>query len=232
MAPLLLYPRFVLATREAVSLLLGQWLEGQPPTHSSTIVGTTSRARSILSTLDGKRLLAVAFNHDALGAPPVDLAELHFLNLVARFDILDYLCQYPPFPFILGRWPKAASIQRRSQGTATRRATATTMLESAASVILPAGGPRIAQSAHRRTKPQMPCSDGFRSASVSYRLTLAAAGLCNSLAPALSCRPAHLQSALSSPSTSGCSLPLGAPFGRVGLQVAPGMIAFVLRTSF
>ena len=27
-------------------------------------------------------------------------------------------------------------------------------------------------------------------------------------------------------------LPLGTPHGRVGLQVAPGMIAFILRTSF
>src|ERR671920_2533805 len=99
MAPLLLYPPFVVPTREAVSLLLGQWLEGQPPTHSSTIVGTTSRARSILSTLDGKRLQAVAFNYDALGAPSVDRAELHFLNLVACFDLLDHLCQCLfPFP--------------------------------------------------------------------------------------------------------------------------------------
>src|SRR5215213_10555350 len=96
-APRFLYPRSVFPTREAVSLLLGQWLSGQPPTHSSTMVGTTSRARSILSTLDGKRLPAVAFNHDALGAPPIDRAHLHFLNLVARFDILDYLCQCPPF---------------------------------------------------------------------------------------------------------------------------------------
>ena len=90
MAPRFLHPRSVFPTREAVSLLLGQWLTGQPlPTHSSTMVGTTSRARSILSTLDAKRLPAVAFNYDALGAPSVDRAELHFLNLVARFDLLD-----------------------------------------------------------------------------------------------------------------------------------------------
>src|SRR5215208_8488855 len=101
-APHFLHPRSVFPTREAVSLLLGQWLTGQPPTHSSTMVGTTSRAPSILSTLDAKRLPAVAFNHDALGAPSVDRAELHFLNLVARFDLLDHLCQCSLFPFLLG----------------------------------------------------------------------------------------------------------------------------------
>src|SRR5829696_2111152 len=103
LAPRFLHPHSVFPTREAVSLLLGQWLTGQPlPTHSSTMVGTTSRARSILSTLDAKRLPAVAFNHDALGAPSVERAELHFLNLVARFDLLDYLCQCPLFSFLLG----------------------------------------------------------------------------------------------------------------------------------
>src|SRR5919199_4911914 len=102
MTPLLLYPRFVFPTREAVSFLLGQWLDGQPPTQSSTVVGTTSRARSILSTLDGKRLPAVAFNYEALGAPLVECAELHFLNLVACFDLFDDLCQCPWFPFLLG----------------------------------------------------------------------------------------------------------------------------------
>src|SRR5829696_7618248 len=114
LAPRFLYPHFVFLTSEAVSLLLGQWLAGPPPTHSSTMVGTASRARSILSTLDAKRLPAVAFNHDVLGAPPVDRAELHFLNLVARFDLLDHLCQCPPFPFLLGRGRKAARIQKGS----------------------------------------------------------------------------------------------------------------------
>src|SRR5215212_667265 len=99
-APRFLYPHSVFPAREAVSLLLGQWLTGQPPTHSSTMVGTTSRARSILSTFDGKRLPAVAFNHDPVRAPSVDRAELHFLNLIARFDLLDHLCQCPLFPFL------------------------------------------------------------------------------------------------------------------------------------
>src|SRR5215216_7786819 len=105
-APRFLYPRSVFPAREAVSLLLGQNLAGQPPTHSSTMVGTTSRARSILSTRDGKRLPAVAFNHDPVRAPSVDRAELHFLNLVARFDLLDHLRQCPPFPFLLGGPPR------------------------------------------------------------------------------------------------------------------------------
>src|SRR5919112_4256802 len=100
MAPLLLYPRFVCPTREEVSLLLGQRLASPPPTQSSTIVGTTARARSILSTLDGKRLPAVAFNHDALGAPPVDCAELHCLYLVVRFDMLNNLRHRLAGPFL------------------------------------------------------------------------------------------------------------------------------------
>src|SRR5919202_6440804 len=98
MTPLLLYPRFVFPTREAVSFLLGQWLDGQPPTHSSTIVGTTSRARSILSTLDGKRVPAVAFNYDALGAPPVECAHLHCLYLVVRFDCSITCATVSPVP--------------------------------------------------------------------------------------------------------------------------------------
>src|SRR5215208_4750592 len=95
LAPLLLYPHFVFPTRGVVSLL-AQWLGSQPPS-DPPMLGITSRARSSLSTLDGKRLPAVAFNHDALGAPHIDRAHLHFLNLVARFDILDYLCHCPPF---------------------------------------------------------------------------------------------------------------------------------------
>src|SRR5918995_4158929 len=105
-APLVLHPRFVFPTRGAVSLLLGQWLADQPlSTHP--MLGTTSRARSNLlsSTLDGKRLSAVAFNYDALGAPPVECAHLHCLYLVVRFDMLNNLRHrlagpfLPPAPF-------------------------------------------------------------------------------------------------------------------------------------
>src|SRR5215216_5368164 len=75
------------------------------------------------------------------------------------------------------------------QDTAIRRASATTVVERAAPLLLPVGGPRIAPTAHRGTKPQMPCSHEFRSASLSYRPTLAAAAFCNPIAPAHSCQP-------------------------------------------
>src|SRR5215217_5454564 len=70
------------------------------------MLGTTSRARSnLLSTLEGKRPPAVAFNYDALGAPPVECAHLHCLYLVVRFDALNNLRHrlagpfLPPAPF-------------------------------------------------------------------------------------------------------------------------------------
>src|SRR5215203_4228794 len=85
------------------------------------------------------------------------------------------------------------------QATAIRRASATTVVERAASVILPADGPRITPTAHRGTKPQMPCSDQCRSASLPYRPTLAAAAFCNPLAPAHSCRPGRPLTPQSSP---------------------------------
>src|SRR5215218_5113194 len=105
-APLVLHPRFVFPTREAVSPLLGQKLTGQPPS-APPMLGTTSRARSnLLSTLEGKRLPAVAFNYDALGAPPVEGAHLHSLHLVVRLDMLNNLRHrlagpfLPPAPFL------------------------------------------------------------------------------------------------------------------------------------
>src|SRR5215208_3313328 len=95
-----LYPRFVFPTRGAVSLLLAQNLAGQPPSHPP-MLRTTSRARSNLSsTLDGKRVPAVAFNHDALGAPPVECAHLHCLYLVVRFDMLNNLRHRLAGPFL------------------------------------------------------------------------------------------------------------------------------------
>src|SRR5215216_5129843 len=45
-------------------------------------------------------LLAGAFDHGPLRAPSIDHGHLNFLNLVARFDILDYLYHGPPFPFL------------------------------------------------------------------------------------------------------------------------------------
>src|SRR5829696_8072180 len=64
------------------------------------MLGTTSRARSSLSTLDAKRLPAVAFNHVALGAPPVDCTHLHCLYLVVRFDMLNNLRHRLAGPFL------------------------------------------------------------------------------------------------------------------------------------
>src|SRR5918994_444689 len=98
-APRLLCPRFVFLTRGAVSLLLGQRLAGQPPS-DPPMLGTTSRARSSLSILDAKRLPAVAFNDDALGAPPVECAHLHCLYLVVRFDMLNNLRHRLAGPFL------------------------------------------------------------------------------------------------------------------------------------
>src|SRR5215212_10874382 len=99
LAPRLLHPRLVLPTRGTVSFLLGQWLAPQPPSDPS-MLGTTSRARSDLCTLDGKRVPAVAFKYDALGAPPVERAHLHCLYLVVRFDMLNNLRHRLAGPFL------------------------------------------------------------------------------------------------------------------------------------
>src|SRR3954452_17118140 len=50
---------------------------------------------------EGESFTAIAFDHDALGAPPVDEAQLHFQNLVVRFGTLDNLrhrCRSPSSP--------------------------------------------------------------------------------------------------------------------------------------
>jgi hypothetical protein len=44
-------------------------------------------------------LSTLAFDHDALGTPLVDLAELYVLNFIARFGALYYLCHRYSFPF-------------------------------------------------------------------------------------------------------------------------------------
>src|ERR671910_1868207 len=62
-----------------------------------------------------------------------------------------------------------------------------------------AGAPRTASSDRRRTKPQRPCTQGLRSASVSYRVPLAEAALHNPTAPAHSCRPARPPTPFTSP---------------------------------
>src|SRR5215208_4358807 len=106
--------------------------------------------------------------------------------------------------------------QREFKGVATRysstpRASATTVVGRAASVILPAGGPRITPTAHRGTKPQTPCSDEFRSASLPYRPPLAGTAFCNPIAPAHSCRDVRPLLPLTSPTTTVRAAP---PFSR------------------
>src|SRR5919112_5653604 len=99
-APIVLHPRFVFPTRGAVSLLLRQWLLVPQLPSEPRMLSTASGAKSSLSALGAKRLPAVAFNRDALGAPPVDRTHLHFLHLVVRFDALNNLrhCRRSPSP--------------------------------------------------------------------------------------------------------------------------------------
>src|ERR671916_2959584 len=103
-APFVLHPRFVFAMHGAVSLLLRQWRLAPQLPSDARMLGTTSRARGNRSALGGERLLTVAFDHDALGAPSVNRTHLHSLDLVVRFDTLDNLAHRrrspsPPAPF-------------------------------------------------------------------------------------------------------------------------------------
>ena len=58
-----------------------------------------------------KPLSASALDHDTLGTPLVDLAELHFLNLVAWLDALDYLISQ------LSSSPLSVSLSHPQAGT-------------------------------------------------------------------------------------------------------------------
>src|SRR5918997_9012 len=103
--PFVRHPRFVFPTHGAVSLLLRQWFALQLPSAPRRMLGTASRTRGNPSALGGERLLAVAFDHDALGAPDVNRTRLYLLHLVVRFDMLDNLRHHrsrspsPPTPF-------------------------------------------------------------------------------------------------------------------------------------
>src|SRR5918998_6621524 len=108
----------------------------------------------------------------------------------------------------------SALLAPRASGQATRRPT-TAWGDRMAPLLPPAGAPRTASSDRRRTRPQTPCTQGLRSASVSYRATLAEAALHNPTAPALSCRLARPLSPLTLSPVSKSSL--GTPRGRVGL---------------
>src|SRR3954469_16361108 len=98
-----LHPHFVLPSHGAVSLIFRQWLALLLPS-DPYMLGIASRARGNHIALDGKRLLAIAFDYYALGASDVDRTHLHFLHLVVPFDTLDNLCHRrrspsPPTPF-------------------------------------------------------------------------------------------------------------------------------------
>src|SRR5215208_3112778 len=90
--------------------------------------------------------------------------------------------------------------ERRLLPVATRRPT-TAWVGRIAPLLPPAGAPRTAQTSRRGTKPQTSCNQGFRSASLSYRVPLADAAFCNPIAPAPSYRPARPLTPLSSLST-------------------------------
>src|SRR5215208_2452792 len=92
-----------------------------------------------------------------------------------------------------------SALLARASGQATRRPT-TAWGGRMAPWPPPAGAPRTAQTSRRGTKPQRPCSQGFRSASVWYRVPLADAAFCNPIAPAPSYRPARPLTPLTSPS--------------------------------
>src|SRR5215212_10763702 len=107
-----------------------------------------------------------------------------------------------------------SALLTRASGRATRRPT-TACGGGMSPLPPPAGDPRTAPSAHQQTKPQTPCTQGLRSASVSYRPPLAQTALHSPTAPAPSCRPARPPTPSASSSVSKSSL--GAPRGRVGL---------------
>src|SRR5215208_4861093 len=107
-----------------------------------------------------------------------------------------------------------SALLARASGQATRRPT-TAWGGRMAPWPPPAGAPRTAQTSRRGTKPQTPCTQGLRSASVWYRVPLADAALHNPTAPAPSCRLGHPLTPLTSSPVSESSL--GTPRGRVGL---------------
>src|SRR5687768_10378844 len=100
-----------------------------------------------------------------------------------------------------------------ASGQATRRPTASAWGGRMAPLLPPADAPRTVSSDRRRTKHRTPCTQGLRSASVSYRPTLADSALRNPIAPAPLCRPARPLTPLTSSPVFKSSL--GTPRGRV-----------------
>src|SRR5919112_2053040 len=75
---------------------------------------------------EGRFLTAGAFDQDVRGAPPVDLAHLHVLNLVVRLDALDDLRRLRHWPLSLS--PSSSRSSRTydykgSEGTRLCRVT-------------------------------------------------------------------------------------------------------------
>ena len=67
-----------------------------------------------------KPLSASALDHDTLGTPLVDLAELHFLHLVARLDALDNLINQlssSPLSVSLFSHPRTGTIRHDYKGS-------------------------------------------------------------------------------------------------------------------
>src|SRR5215207_10542482 len=91
-----------------------------------------------------------------------------------------------------------SALLARASGQATRRPT-TAWGGGMAPLLPPAGAPRTTSSDRRGTKPQTPCTQGLRSASLSYRAPLAQTALHNPTAPAPSCRPARPPTPSASP---------------------------------
>src|SRR5215216_4893438 len=90
------------------------------------------------------------------------------------------------------------ALLARGSGQATRRPI-TAWGGRMALLPPPAGAPRTASSDRRGTKPQTPCTQGLRSASLSYRPPLAETALHIPTAPAPSCRPARPPTPSASP---------------------------------
>jgi hypothetical protein len=74
---------------------------------------------------ESQLLTAGAFEHNALWAPPVDLAHLHVLNLVVGVDAVDYLRHLSILSTFADGWP--AQLLVRAMKVADERTPATDM---------------------------------------------------------------------------------------------------------
>src|SRR5215204_2280711 len=117
--------------------------------------------------------------------PTCSLSPSGFFGLFSSSlqEVVVFLLGYSTY-FVIVNY---GALLARASGQATRRPT--TAWGGRMALLPPlAGAPRTAQTSRRGTKPQTPCTQGLHSASLSYRVPLAAAALCNPIAPAPSCR--------------------------------------------